>query len=141
VLALLALLAVVLVIVAVIGITRLVGGGSPEAAQAPGRAALAPVRPADVTYSVLNATAVDGLASRVADRLEAKGFRRGNVTNAADPQVAAESIVLFGPGKRREATAVARQLGITQTRGIDRDSKSLAGDADVVVRAGDDLTR
>ena len=95
--------------------------------------------PASVTFSVLNGTGVAGQAKQVADELEAAGYRRGNVTNASARK--AESVGLFAVGARREALAVARRLGITQTEAIDAASQTLAGDATVVVVVGADQTR
>lgn len=95
--------------------------------------------PTSVTFSVLNGTGVAGRARQVADELEAAGYRRGNVTNASAQK--AESVVLFALGARREALAVARRLGITQTEAVDAASQALAGDATVVVVVGADQTR
>ncbi len=95
--------------------------------------------PAEVTFSVLNGTTVDGLAKQVADKLEAEGYRRGNVTNATE-QGAAESAVLYSDGARREGQAVAKIVDIPQIERIDSGSRALAGDATVVVVVGTDQT-
>ena len=98
------------------------------------------VEPSSVTFSVLNGTQTDGLAKQVADKLEAEGFRRGNVTNATEQQKA-ESVVLYAQGHRREAAVVARKLGITQIEPVDPASQSLAGDATVIIIVGADQTQ
>jgi hypothetical protein len=95
------------------------------------------IAPSSVTFSVLNGTTVDGLAKRYADRLEARGYRRGNVTNATEQQKA-ESVVLYANGARRSALSVARRLRISQLEKIDPESQALAGDATVVVVLGND---
>jgi LytR cell envelope-related transcriptional attenuator len=95
--------------------------------------------PSQITFAVLNGTTVDGLAKRVADRLETAGFRRGNVTNATAQK--AESVVLYATGARRQAAAVGRRLGISQSERVDPASQALAGDATVIVVVGNDLNR
>jgi hypothetical protein len=101
------------------------GGGTPA------------IDPSQVTVAVLNGTTVPGLAATLGDKIAGEGFQLGTVTNNFD-QERAESVVLYAPGAEDEATAVARQLDITQREPIDPDSQSLAGDATVVVVAGAD---
>jgi hypothetical protein len=116
------------------------GGGSEGGAETP-RAA-APVNPSTVTVSVLNGTSVGGLAAQIGDKVEVKGFQLGNVTNAAErAEEQAESVALYVPGARREAVAVARALGIGQTEEADQQSRSLAGNASVIVIVGLDQTQ
>jgi LytR cell envelope-related transcriptional attenuator len=110
-------------------------GGGGESAQR--GSAASPTDPADVTFAVLNGTTVNGLARRFADRLEAAGYRRGNVTNASE-QAKAESVVLYAANSRRVAQSVARRLDIGQLERIDPRSQELAGDATVVVVLGND---
>jgi hypothetical protein len=111
------------------------GGGDEQSAQRGAEAS--PADPASVTFAVLNGTTVDGLARRFADRLEAAGYRRGNVTNASE-QAKAESVVLYAANSRRAAQSVARRLDIGQLERIDARSQELAGDATVVVVLGND---
>lgn len=123
-------------------------GGEPTAERRPSAATgngekpagAAAINPAKVTVSVLNGTTVGGLAAKLGDKLEAQGFRLGNVTNSSDQQ-RAESVVLFSPGAEREAADVGRRLKIPQREAIDPESQTLAGDATVVVVAGADLDR
>jgi hypothetical protein len=98
-----------------------------------------PEGPSQVTFSVLNGTGVDGLARQVADQLEAAGYRRGNVTNAADPTQ--ESRVLYAQGARAQALAVARRLDVARTEPADSGSQALGGDATVIVVVGADRAR
>ena len=95
--------------------------------------------PSSVTFSMLNGTNVDGLGKQFADKLEAAGYVRGNVTNAGEQR--AESVVLYAQGAREEALAVGRKVGVGQVRPIDAGSQALAGDATVVVTAGFDKVR
>jgi LytR cell envelope-related transcriptional attenuator len=98
-----------------------------------------PVKPASVTVAVLNGTTVPGLAAQVSDELQQRGFRVGNVDNSPDSsQQRAESVIQFASGHRREAVAVGRRLGIGQREPIDPAVQQLAGDATVVVIAGQD---
>lgn len=142
-------IAVVGVLIVIGGVTfavGLVGGREEQGAQEQASEATQPTQPRDaagapgsVTFSVLNGTGVDGLAKQVADELEAAGYLRGNVTNASAQK--AESAVLYAQGARGDALAVARELEVSQTEPIDPASRSLAGDASVVVVVGADQTQ
>ena len=105
--------------------------------QARGRAA---VDPGSVTVAVLNGTTVPGLAAQIGDNIESQGFQLGTITNSTDQQ-RAESVVLYAPGAEGEARDVARRLNISQREEADPDSQGLAGDATVIVVAGQDKTR
>jgi hypothetical protein len=95
------------------------------------------VNPADVTVTVLNATNTTGLAVRILSRLEQAGFQKGNTGNAIERQ-RAESVVMYKPGKKEDARAVARRLDIGSTEPIDEQASQLAGVASVVVVLGAD---
>lgn len=134
---------------AAFGLTQL-GGGSGTPAPGPGAAEggggggapsrrAAPVVPSSVTVSVLNGTTIGGLAADAADQVKAKGFQVGNVDNALD-QAKAESVVLYAQGSKREAQAVAKVLGITQTEPADPDSQNRGGNASVIAVLGADRT-
>ena len=102
----------------------------------------ASIDPKKVTVAVLNGTTVPGLAAQIGDKLGNFGFQLGNITNSTDQdQGRAESAVLYAPGHKREASAVSRKLRIDQREQIDAETKTLAGDATVVVVAGIDQTR
>jgi hypothetical protein len=108
------------------------GGGDSDSSE--------PVDPADVKVSVLNGTVVQGLAAQIGDSVKRKGFQLINVANATEQQ-RAESVVLYAEGASREARAVARRMDITQIERADDTSRSLAGDATVIVVVGADQTR
>jgi LytR cell envelope-related transcriptional attenuator len=93
----------------------------------------------DVTVAVLNGTSVNGLAGRVGSDVESNGYQLGAVSSTT-PGVE-ESIALYARGERAEAEKVARDLGIGPVQRLDRETARLAGDADVVVIAGEDRAR
>lgn len=102
----------------------------------------APVNPANVTVAVLNGTTVPGLAAQVGDRVRRLGFELGTVANSPDQgQQRAESVVMFTPGAAREAAVVSRRLRIPQRERINPAAEELAGNASVVVIAGQDRTQ
>ncbi|HZG48066.1 MAG TPA: LytR C-terminal domain-containing protein, partial [Thermoleophilaceae bacterium] len=126
------------------------GKGSPDEGSAPAsdpgdgdgggaRAKRAGVKPGRVTVAVLNGTTVPGLAASIADKVKSLGFQIGTVANGPDQESQrAESVVLYSRGKKPEAKAVSRRLGISQREPVDPESQGLAGDAGVVVIAGGD---
>lgn len=96
------------------------------------------VDPASVTVAVLNGTSVNGLAGKVGSDLESAGYELGAITSAA-PGLA-RTTVLYADGQKPAAQKVARELGLDpgSVEPVDRDSRRLAGNADVVVIAGED---
>ena len=86
---------------------------------------------------MLNGTTVPGLARTVSAKLKADGFQVGNINNASNGQFA-ESVVLFRPGKNRDARLVQKKLGINQLEPVDAQNASQAGNATVVVVVGQD---
>ncbi len=92
----------------------------------------------DVTVAVLNGTSVNGLAGKVSSEVEASGYRPGRISST-EPGFA-KTVVLYTEGQRRAAEKVARDLGVDKdtVEPLDRESRRLAGDADVVVIAGED---
>jgi hypothetical protein len=114
------------------------GGGSGGG----GGTSTAAVRPADVTVAVLNGTTVPGLARGVANRIQTKGFKIGNVTNASD-QSRSATIVEYDQGSRSQALAVARLIGVgaDAVEPMGAGTRVIAGqDAPVVVTVGADQT-
>ncbi len=93
---------------------------------------------ADVTVAVLNGTSVNGLAGKVSSDVEASGYRAGRISSTTPGFT--ETVVLYAEGQKRAAQKVARDLGVDRRaiEPLDRDSRRLAGDADVVVIAGED---
>jgi hypothetical protein len=111
-------------------------GNSPASA----KAGSATLKPSGITTGVLNGTTVPGLARGVANRLQNAGFKIGNVTNAAD-QSRSQTIVEYGPGRRREALLVAKAIdvGTDAVQALSAGSRSIAGsEAIVVVTVGSD---
>ena len=93
----------------------------------------------EVTVAVLNGTSVNGLAGRVGSDVESNGYQLGAVSSTT-PGVE-DSIALYARGERAAAEKVARDLGIGPVQRLDRETARLAGDADVVVIAGEDRAR
>lgn len=153
-----AVLAAIAIVVALLafGVTRLIsndGGKSSGTSKAPSGASAQPgstskkapkqagaIDPASVRVAVLNGTTVPGLAAQVGDSIQKQGFKLGTITNYND-QRRAESVVLYAPGAEREAAEVGRRLKISQREPIDPNSQGVAGDATVVVVAGQDKTQ
>lgn len=125
-------------LVAAGGVAYLVTQGSDDAGGEGGgnSAASAKVRPSDIEVTVLNGTAVPGLAASYGDMVEGQGFELGAVTNSATSFV--DSVVMFEPGKAREAHRVADALQISQVRAMTSDIASVSGGASVSVIVGED---
>jgi LytR cell envelope-related transcriptional attenuator len=94
----------------------------------------------DISVFVLNGTDVGGLAAKVGDNVEENNFDLQHPLST-DPEHFDQSVVMFSKGQRAEAEKVARSLGINPVQPIDRQTQQLAGDADVVVIAGEDRAR
>ena len=134
-----------------VGVTQLLsedtgGGGSSSSAQAPEeqeeeQAASKPLRPADVSVAVLNATPVPGLAAQFGDRVESEGFQRDNVGNFTGGQ-RAESVVLYAPGKKRHAQLVRRRFDVNAIEPVDDELRQqVSPNADVFLVVGADKTQ
>lgn len=100
-----------------------------------GKAAVAK-NPAEIEVTVLNGTAVPGLAATYGDKVEGKGFQLGAVTNSATSF--SSSVVMFERGHAREAHLVADALGISEVRLMTSDIASVSGGAPVSVIVGED---
>jgi hypothetical protein len=76
-----------------------------------------PFVPAKETVAVLNGTAQAGLAGDVGNKLSGKGYRKGNITNAAN-QTQAHTFVYYRAGKANRVAAqhVARALSLAPSR-------------------------
>lgn len=107
------------------------GGGGQQ-----GRQAAAKLKPGEIEVTVLNGTAVPGLAASFGDQVEGKGFRLGAVTNSSSSF--AESVVMFKRGHKPEARMVARQLGIPKLQLMSGEIESVSAGADVAVIVGED---
>lgn len=111
------------------------GSGSADGKGGKARSAKA-ISPSEIEVTVLNGTAVPGLAATYADNVEHKGFKRGAVTNSSTSF--AESIVMFERGHAPEARRVAKALGISQVKLMSADIESVSGGAPVSVIVGED---
>jgi ABC-type multidrug transport system fused ATPase/permease subunit len=136
----LALVALFLVIVAILGAGAYLllsnsdgsgkgnGGGSKQAA--------AKIKPSEIEVSVLNGTAVPGLAATFGDEVEEKGFELGAVTNSSSSF--SDSVVMFERGHKTEAKKVAEQLQIKKLQLMNGEIESASAGASVAVIVGED---
>ncbi len=132
---LVALFAVFLVVAG--GAAYLVTQGSDDAGGKGGRGnRAAKVSPGEIEVTVLNGTAVPGLAARYGDMVEQHGFELGAVTNSSSSFV--DSVVMFKPGHAPEARRVAAVLEISQVRPMTAEITSVSGGAPVSVVVGED---
>jgi hypothetical protein len=134
-----------------VGVVQLLGddsgsGSTPaaeerEGGQQPEQAASTPLRPADISVAVLNATPVPGLAAQFGDRVESEGFQRDNVGNFNGGQ-RAESVVLYAPGRKRHAALVRRRFDVNAIEPVDEQLRSqVSPNADVFLVVGADKTQ
>jgi hypothetical protein len=119
------------------GKTTTPGAGSSPQDPKQRKPAGAPIRPADVSVAVLNATPVAGLASQFGDRAQSLGFTKDNVGNYRGAQ-RAESVVMYSPGRRAEAKFVSKKFGINNIEAVDPTVQADAPQADVIVVVGAD---
>jgi len=94
------------------------------------------LQPGEVEVTVLNGTAVPGLAAKYGDKVERKGFQLGAVTNSSSSFT--ESVVMFRRGHAPEARRVSATLGISKVRLMSADIASASGGAPVSVIVGED---
>jgi hypothetical protein len=96
----------------------------------------AALKPGEIEVTVLNGTAVPGLAAAYGNKVERKGFQLGAVTNSATSFT--NSVVMFRRGHAPEARRVASLLGISDVRLMSADIASVSGSAPVAVIVGED---
>lgn len=126
-----------LVLVVAGGVTYLVAQGSDSADGKGGKAKSAKaVKPGEIEVTVLNGTAVPGLAAEFGDKVESKGFQLGAVTNSSTSFE--DSVVMFRRGHKPEARKVAKALDISEVRLMTSDIESVSGGSPVSVIAGED---
>ena len=104
------------------------GGGQGKTAKA--------LKPGEIEVTVLNGTAVPGLAATYGDKVERKGFQLGAVTNSATSFT--DSVVMFKRGHAPEARRVASVLGISDVQLMSDEIESVSGSAPVSVIVGED---
>jgi hypothetical protein len=132
-----------------VGVLQLLGndGGTPSgsttgtaargATLEPNKTPAAPLRPGDINVAVLNATGVQGLAQTFGDKVQAEGFVKGSVGNY-NGAPRAESVVMYAPGKKREARLVSRSFRISAIAPADGVARDTAPSADIVLVMGAD---
>jgi len=98
--------------------------------------AAARIKPSEIEVSVLNGTAVPGLAATFGDKVEGKGFELGAVTNSSSSF--SESVVMFKPGHKPEGRKVAKQMQIAKLRVMSGEIESVSAGAAVAVIVGED---
>lgn len=131
------LIALFVVILALVGgAAYLLLGGSDDGSSGNAKQAAAKLKPAEVEVTVLNGTAVPGLAANFGEKVEGKGFRLGAVTNSSSSY--AESVVMFRRGSKPEARMVGRQLNIPKMQVMTGEIESVSAGADVAVIVGED---
>ena len=101
-----------------------------------GKQAAHAIKPSEIEVTVLNGTAVDGLAGTYGDMVERRGFQLGAVGNSRSSF--ADSVVMFKPGEGREAHRVADSLEITRVRPMTGEIASLSAGAPVAIVIGED---
>jgi hypothetical protein len=94
------------------------------------------LKPSDIEVTVLNGTAVPGLAATFGNMVERKGFTLGAVTNSTSSFT--ESVVMFGQGDAPEAHRVAKSLEISQVQPMTPEVESVSAGAPVSVVVGED---
>ncbi|MDF3302259.1 LytR C-terminal domain-containing protein [Streptomyces tropicalis] len=116
------------------------GGGAdcakPKSSPAPAAAARSLPRPGQITVNVYNATPRGGLAKQTADELKKRGFRIGQVGNAAkefDKKVKGTALLLGPPSAMNTSLPVLA----TQLAGTDRRADGRSGtDVDLIIGDG-----
>ncbi|HET7416177.1 MAG TPA: LytR C-terminal domain-containing protein [Solirubrobacterales bacterium] len=133
----LVILFVVLLVIVVGGAYLLLSGddGSSNGGNGSKQAA-AKVKPSEIEVSVLNGTAVPGLAASFGEKVENKGFELGAVTNSSSSFET--TVVMFKRGHKPEAQTVAKQLKIGKLQLMSGEIESVSAGAFVAVVVGED---
>jgi hypothetical protein len=112
------------------------GGNDGDGGKGARSASATTLQPSEIEVTVLNGTAVPGLAAQYGDKVERKGFQLGAVTNSSSSFV--DSVVMFERGHAPEARRVAKELDISQVRLMTPEIASVAAGASVAVVIGED---
>jgi hypothetical protein len=134
----LALVALFLVLVVVVGggAYLLLSNSGSDSGGPKSKQAAAKIKPGEIEVSVLNGTAVPGLAASFGDQVEAKGFELGAVTNSSSSF--SDSVVMFKRGHKPEARTVAKQMQIAKLQMMNGEIESVSAGAVVAVIVGED---
>jgi hypothetical protein len=127
---------VMVVIVGGVGYAVLHGSGEAGGKGGKHGKEAAKTQPSEVEVTVLNGTAVPGLAASYGNKVERKGFKLGEVTNSSSSF--ADSVVMFKTGHKPEARLVAKQLGISKLEMMDSEIEDVSAGANVAVIVGED---
>lgn len=130
-----AIFAVLVLVVGGVAFATL-GGSDDDGGGKGGKGASRAIRPGEIEVTVLNGTAVDGLAGTYGDMVERRGFELGAVTNSRSSFT--DSVVMFSQGNGREAHRVADSLQISRVRPMTTEIASLSAGAPVAVVIGED---
>ena len=114
----------------------LVGGGDDGNGSAGAKQAAVKMKPGEIEVSVLNGTAVPGLAASFGEKVEGKGFELGAVTNSSSSFET--TVVMFRRGHKPEAQKVAKQLKIPKLQLMSGEIESVSAGAAVAVVVGED---
>lgn len=107
------------------------GGGGKH-----GKEVAVKTQPSEIEVSVLNGTAVSGLAATYGNKVEGKGFKLGPVGNSKSTFTA--SVVMFKSGHGTEAHTVAKQLDISKVQSMNGEIETASEGANVAVIVGED---
>jgi hypothetical protein len=130
------LAAVFVVIVAAAGGAIYIATQTSDNANGKGAHGKGAAKAGEIEVTVLNGTAVPGLAAKYGDKVERKGFQLGAVTNSSSSFV--DSVVMFERGHAGEAHMVADALGISKVRLMTADIVSVSAGAPVSVIVGEE---
>jgi hypothetical protein len=127
---------VVLVVIAG-GVAYAVSQGGDEGSSSNGAKQVShSLKPSEIEVTVLNGTAVEGLAGTYGNMVERRGYQLGAVTNSRSSF--AESVVMFQQGEARAAHRVADSLEISRVQPMSSEIASLSAGAPVAVVVGED---
>jgi LytR cell envelope-related transcriptional attenuator len=101
-----------------------------------GKQAAHALKPSEIEVTVLNGTAVEGLAGTYGNMVERRGYQLGAVTNSRSSFT--NSVVMFQPGEGRAAHRVADSLEISLVQPMTSEIASLSAGAPVAVVIGAD---
>ena len=131
------LVAIFIVVVLIFGgVGYLILSGDSDSGGKGSKQAAAKTAPAEIKVTVLNGTAVPGLAATYGDKVESKGFQLGAVGDADQP--VEESVVMFRVGHKGEAKKVAKQLQIDELAPMNSEVEGASAGAKVAVVIGED---
>ncbi len=135
------LVALFIVLVVVLGgaayaVTQGSDEGSGGKSGKSGKQASHALKPSEIEVTVLNGTAVEGLAGTYGNMVERRGYQLGAVTNSRSSF--AESVVMFQSGEAAAAHRVADSLEISRVQSMTSEIASLSAGAPVAVVVGED---